>query len=294
MSVRPKFNFFLVHQETGQRYPVSEEVVIGRVSGDILFPDDAKVSNQHCRVLMTPKGLAIHDFESSNGTFVDGIRLDPKKVYVFKPGSVVSLGSQQLKLQEASTAKSLKRKRKRRRRKKGGYLDLQTFLALALMIGAASYFLRPYLPNPPSLPSFSKPAKPLDDIVGAMPTPLEIVEREMRAAFNEYTKTGKAHTEGQVSDKELAQTIRQRLIPQLTAARAKMDVLRPQNEWEKRKIDANKKLLTALLGQVNAMASYTETKLARYARELESYGDQVEKLNEEVQKLDDARRPAMF
>jgi pSer/pThr/pTyr-binding forkhead associated (FHA) protein len=296
MSVRPKFNLFLVHQETGQRYPVGEEVVLGRVSGDILFPDDPKVSNQHARILNTPKGVAVHDLGSSNGTSVDGTKLDPKKVYVFKVGSVIAVGGQQLKLQEVSLAKAVKRasrsRKRKRSRKSKGFFDLQTFLALLLVLGAGAVMLKNFAGG--LIAQLSKNQPKNEEAKVIMPTPLEIVEREMREAFSEYTELGKANVSQKISDKDLVQSIRQKLLPKLNSASVKMEVLRPQNEWEKNKIAANKKLLAALIGQVTAMAAFTETHLPRYSTDLEKFSDQVEKLNVEVQKLDDARRPANF
>lgn len=298
MSVRPKFNLFLVHQETGQRYPVGEEVVLGRTSGDILFPDDPKVSTQHARVLKTPKGVAVHDLGSSNGTSIDGNKLDPKKVYVFKAGSVLSLGSQQLKLTEVSLAKAVRRaksSRRRKRRKSKSIFDVQTFLALLLVVGAGSIMLKSYLPDLRGfIPEFKVKPQAKEETPVAMPSPMELVEREMREAFSEYTELGKANVSRKISDKELIQGIRTKLLPKLNSASVKMEVLRPANEWEKNKIAANRKLLAALIGQVKAMAAFTETHLPQYNAELEKFGDQVEKLNEEVQKLDDARRPANY
>lgn len=294
MSVRPKFNYFLVHQETGQRYPVGEEVVIGRNSGDILFPDDPKVSTQHCRVLKTQLGLAIHDFDSSNGTALDGVKLDPKKMYALKPGNVITIGQQQLKLQETAPAKLLTRKRssrKRRKRKKGGFLDVQTFLALLLIVGAGSIIAKPYLSNLNfSLPQAQKEAAPPP--IEVMPTPLELVEREMRSIFADYKELGNGHTLGRIKDREVSTELRTNLIPRLTTARSKMEVLRGQNDWEKKKIEANIKLLSALVGQTTAMMNYAVTKDAKFSQQLEKFSDQVDAANEVVQKLDDIRRPA--
>jgi pSer/pThr/pTyr-binding forkhead associated (FHA) protein len=284
MSARPKFNYFLVHLETGQRYPVGDEVVIGRNSGDILFPDDAKVSTQHCRVLKTPQGLAVHDLDSSNGTNLDGTKLDPKKAYVFKPGSVLSFGAQELKLLETSPAKLMSRPRRksksrRRRKKKGGLLDIQTFLALVLIAGAGSIMLKPYF-HQLSLAHFQFPKKTeVPEIkIEVMPTPLELVEREMRAAFAEYKEIGNQQMLGKIGDRELSAALRTKLIPQLSATRSK--------------IEANKKLLTAVIGQVTAMMGYADTKQAKFQHQLEKFSEQVEVINEEVQKLDDLRRPA--
>src|SRR5262245_36411529 len=108
MSVKPQGNLYLVHQETSQRYPVKGDIVIGRTSGDIVFPDDKRLSSQHCRVMQTPQGWAIHDLKSASGTFLDGAQLEAGKVYALKPGSVVTVGAQTFQLIEASIVRKSK------------------------------------------------------------------------------------------------------------------------------------------------------------------------------------------
>jgi len=93
----------------GQLLPLSDrnEFTMGRVSdGQTIMPDidltgyrayECGVSRLHA-VLKRNKGkVTIMDLGSSNGTYVDGIRLQPEDEFPLSHGSIVSLGK--LKIQ---------------------------------------------------------------------------------------------------------------------------------------------------------------------------------------------------
>lgn len=282
MSVRPKINHYLVHDETGQRYPVGEEVVIGRSAGDIVFNDDAKLSSQHCRILQTPQGLGIHDLGSSNGTFVDGIRLNAQKVYMFKSGSLLTAGNQAFKLQDANVSRKRPR-RKKGSKKKPGWDFMSVFAAVAF-IAAALFFVHAFL----GMKKAETEAKV--EIL----SPFNLVEKEMKAAFNDYKELGRAQAAGEISDKGVAASIRKFLIPRLSAVHEKLGVIKPSGEYEKRKLALDKKLVMALIEQVGAMASYAETKAPNYAKEVERLTAVAANISEEAQKLDASRKPANY
>lgn len=62
--------------KAGQRFPVGEApIVLGKdPSADLCLPD-AAVSRRHCILEPTGEGLRIRDLGSTNGTFVDGLRV---------------------------------------------------------------------------------------------------------------------------------------------------------------------------------------------------------------------------
>lgn len=279
MSVRPKINLYLVHEETGQRYPVGDEIVIGRSNGDIIFVDDTKMSSQHCRIIRTPQGLGVYDLGSSNGTIMDGVRLDPEKIYSFKPGSSLFVGQQVFNLMEPSYSKKVLRKKKP---KSSGWDPLS--------IGAGALALTSILVLAHLV--FNKPAVREPQNIGIMKTPFELMEDEMRAAFVEYADLGQAHSSRRIGNKELAQGFRKSLIPKLMAVHTKMGVLRPQSEYERRKIPANRKLVWAMIEQVEAMASFADTKNPRYQKDAEQFSQIADAASREVQKLEATRTPA--
>lgn len=284
MSAKPRISHYLVHQETGQRYAVGEEVVIGRAHGDIVFPDDPKLSSQHCRILRTPQGLGIHDLGSSNGTYVDGVRLDSKKVYSFKSGSLISAGGQDFLLQDAQVArKKSSRRRGKKSKKKNGWDTFSITASLGLIAGLL-YVAQVYLDGK------NRVKEPKLEML----SPFQLMENEMKAAFADYKEMGRAKEAGEMSDKGLASGIRKFLLPRLTAVHEKLGVIKPSGEFERRKLAADKKLVLALIEQCTAMAFHAETKSPKYEKDVERLSQVAAAAAEEVQKLESARRPSNY
>lgn len=281
--MRPKISHYLVHEETGQRYPVLEEVVIGRSSGDIIFGNDAKLSSQHCRIMRTPQGLGVHDMGSSNGTYVDGIRLHTEKVYVFKSGSLLTAGNQAFKLQDANVSRRKPVRRKKRPKKKQNW-DSLSILAGIGFIAAALFFTHIFLGS----------KRAVVEVKVDMLSPFQLVDKEMKAAFADYKELGRAHAAGELSDKGKALSIRKFLIPRLTAVHEKLGVIKPSGEFETRKLAIDKKLVKALLEQVTAMALFAETKNPKYSKEIERLSALAAAANEDAQKLESSRKPTNY
>jgi hypothetical protein len=124
-------SLFLVHRETGQRYPINEPVLIGRSSGDIVFSRDPKLSQQHCEVAPGKDSLVVQDLDSGNGTMIDGKRLTPHRGYILKPGSELSLGGQVFTVEALSTARF--HRPRRRRSKKDSFPTFAVVVALSVI-----------------------------------------------------------------------------------------------------------------------------------------------------------------
>ena len=75
------------------------ETVLGRESGDVVFPDDPFLSRRHATVRMSDKTFRLSDLGSSNGTFVR-IRGE----VMLKHGDEVRVGQQLLRLVLAGAA----------------------------------------------------------------------------------------------------------------------------------------------------------------------------------------------
>lgn len=74
----------------GMEYKLEKPVtVLGRVDGDIVFPDDALVSRRHARFTVTDKGVVVEDLNSANGIFW---RL--KETHELRDGDTVLMGRQ--------------------------------------------------------------------------------------------------------------------------------------------------------------------------------------------------------
>lgn len=283
MGVSPRVKFYLVHQETGQRYPVgSDEVVIGRSSGDLVFPDDPRLSSQHCRIVMTTGGLGIHDMGSANGTYVDGKQLEAKQVYSFKVGSSLTVGQQTFKLQEAGYAKKLRSRTKKRRLKKDEGGNAFLYLVALAALGGLGYMFSDYKLLKPQ----AAEAPPV------VISPYEMADRETRAAFDLYKKLGAEREAGKLSEKQLAIQIRAVLIPTLQRVQLKLSVVRGQTEYENRKLELNRKMVAALIGQVTAMADLASGKDEKAAGRLQKFSEELQALSVQMQQF--KRQPAQY
>lgn len=89
----------------GRRVSVTSEMVIGRAEGDVLI-DDPEVSRRHAAVRPAGEGLEIEDLGSTNGTIVNGRRI--QGIATISPGAVIRLGQTTLELERivAPTAES--------------------------------------------------------------------------------------------------------------------------------------------------------------------------------------------
>jgi pSer/pThr/pTyr-binding forkhead associated (FHA) protein len=67
---------------------------LGRATGADFIVDAALVSRVHCRVIALPTGeLEIRDLESTNGTFVNGRRVEQARL---APGDRIQVGRMEL------------------------------------------------------------------------------------------------------------------------------------------------------------------------------------------------------
>lgn len=74
----------------GRRFEVTQEQVLGRERADITIPDP-EISRAHARLSPHHEGIEVHDLNSSNGTFVNDIRITTPTV--IRPGDQVRFGS---------------------------------------------------------------------------------------------------------------------------------------------------------------------------------------------------------
>jgi hypothetical protein len=75
---------------------VSASTIVGRGSAADVVIRNAReeVSRRHCRIRREAEGNAfMSDLSSANGTWVDGVRLEPKSEVVFRDGAAISLAN---------------------------------------------------------------------------------------------------------------------------------------------------------------------------------------------------------
>lgn len=299
---RPKILLYLHHVELGQRYPISEDVIIGRLTGHILFPKDERMSNQHCRIWLGPNDtLLIKDLESDHGTVVDGRLVSPEKSYPIKEGTTIAVGAQVFKCVEPKKRPKPMRKPLRKKQGAEGFEipPLLIFLVLAIAAGAALHLSPPLRAQAYHLArgfrswaviqyKANRELPPAPQLT----SPFELVYQEVQTAYDQYRGIGKEVQGGRMNSKAMALEFRNSLIPKLQAAQAKLSVLKPTHDLERRRIDANSRLVNSILNQVSAMASFAETNNPKYAKMIEAATPEVEAANEAARKVNGQRLPA--
>lgn len=81
----------------GQEFKVDQDILFGRdpSSCNIIFPPDTRgISRVHCQIMLNGNGqrTLIVDCGSTNGTFLNGIRLAPGKPAILQAGSTITFG----------------------------------------------------------------------------------------------------------------------------------------------------------------------------------------------------------
>lgn len=56
--------------KAGEEFELGAETVLGRVTGDITFPDDDYMSGRHARIVRVGSRFVLTDEGSRNGTFI--------------------------------------------------------------------------------------------------------------------------------------------------------------------------------------------------------------------------------
>lgn len=75
----------------GRSYTIDkDEYLIGRVDACDLVVEDDLVSRHHCKIILTPQGAEIVDLASTNGTFLNGRRIERSTL---KEGDQIQVGS---------------------------------------------------------------------------------------------------------------------------------------------------------------------------------------------------------
>lgn len=79
-------------------------ISLGRANTNDIILDDVRVSRSHAQLESSTRGLTLIDLGSSNGTRLNGLRIDRATL---RPGDTISLGSQQLKYQVEDPSEDL-------------------------------------------------------------------------------------------------------------------------------------------------------------------------------------------
>lgn len=69
-----------------------ESMIVGRSPESDLIVPHPSISRKHCQVEVIENTLFIKDLNSSNGTFINGVRLIPEEKHVIKAGDKLMIG----------------------------------------------------------------------------------------------------------------------------------------------------------------------------------------------------------
>lgn len=81
---------------SGQRFAISGTIDVGRESPSIPLAFDSAVSRRHATIAVVPGGLSITDLGSSNGTYLDGQRI---QAGILTPGRTLRIGATTFRLE---------------------------------------------------------------------------------------------------------------------------------------------------------------------------------------------------
>lgn len=86
---RGRLHLVMEGGQPGEVYQLSEDTVIGRSAGEIVFPHDGFMSGRHARILQRDGSFVLTDEGSRNGTFIK-----IKGEVELKPGDMILVGKQ--------------------------------------------------------------------------------------------------------------------------------------------------------------------------------------------------------
>ena len=97
----PNIKRVLYHKLKGIKIPINDShgVIIGRSSSQSEYTvANSKVSRKHARVYKEGNKYMVHDFDSANGTYVDGLRVHSDLDRELIPGGILILGNEEFVL----------------------------------------------------------------------------------------------------------------------------------------------------------------------------------------------------
>jgi pSer/pThr/pTyr-binding forkhead associated (FHA) protein len=87
---------------TGRTYDLkAEKTTVGRVEDNTIQIPDGSVSSHHCEIVLRGSEVVIKDFNSTNGSFINGERITES---VLKPGQILRLGMVEMRLESGEPA----------------------------------------------------------------------------------------------------------------------------------------------------------------------------------------------
>ena len=94
---------------TGKAHELKvEKTTIGRVDDNTFPIAEASVSSHHCEILLRGPDVILHDLNSTNGSFVNGLQVTGEAVV--KSGQIIRLGQVEMRLEDAAAKPAASKK----------------------------------------------------------------------------------------------------------------------------------------------------------------------------------------
>ena len=82
----------------GQKIPLISKIKMGRDKSNNIVVDDKMVSRSHCLIQKIKEDYFIKDLNSSNGTYVNALRVPTNKYVKLEKGDIIRLGKTELSI----------------------------------------------------------------------------------------------------------------------------------------------------------------------------------------------------
>lgn len=226
-------HYFLVQRETGERFAIRRRLSIGRTTASLKFSDDAKLSQTHCQLTPSPEGLWVEDLESANGTFVDGIRLQPRSKQNLGAGKILRVGDQSFSLQIVLRPK--------------GSMHKSATVLLALGLCALIFYFGLLRTDPP------KNGSPSTELSVA------VLNRELVEIFNSYQNIQNSLSHRTASPQQLVERLQVQVLSRLGALNSRLNPSVDPTSPEPPGLTALHEFATALNEHASAELKWIQT-----------------------------------
>ncbi len=95
---KPKSAVIIRGAHQGLSFEIKDRLTIGRKDADILLPEDRMVSRLHAKLHIRAEEVFIEDLGSTNGTSLNGRRIEPNTLERVSRGDVVKVGETEIRL----------------------------------------------------------------------------------------------------------------------------------------------------------------------------------------------------
>ena len=105
-DAQPQPATIIIHTPDGQTASLPVDgptMIIGRDADNQIALDYPDISRQHAQIVVGEAGFEVMDLGSTNGTYLDNLKLVPRRPAAWGPGQVLRIGDVQLQLQTGQT-----------------------------------------------------------------------------------------------------------------------------------------------------------------------------------------------